>query len=422
MLVVGMLNRSVLSIPSEIWYKVDRRYREGNVANTEDIPEGLLEDLRQASILVDEDLDEKSYVRARSFVSRASRETFGLIVVPTMACNMGCHYCFESKPESDGGISPAVESRISEFVLEKLHDPLTKVFHLRWFGGEPTLEIDKVVRITEMVRNLCFIEEKRFQADIITNGFSLDRQQAMRLKESGVSAAQVTFEGDRRKHDKIRRTKSMGSYDTIVNNILESSDIIEFSGRVHVAPYSINTIPQLLNDLKEKGVDRLLKSIYFAPLFNYKQGQDSRQFSSGDPLYLSSKDFSEHEISLLKTAKGLGFSILDPLDVDYGVCTALRENTAVMNTDGSLTKCYLDAGDEAEIFGSIVDPKTKDNNIAKWRDADFSQDAVCSECTFSPVCLGGCTKHASSTSSKEMICTSLKFNYEKTIPLFYGET
>lgn len=418
-LVVGLLRRAVFEVSSEFWKALSGLHEK--VSGTLDaVPPDLVRALVDARILVEKDFDELAHARAQSLLARGRPDTFGLIIVPTMSCNMGCHYCFEDKPEDDGGLSASVSEDLLTFAEDKLSNPRLRTFHLRWFGGEPMLEIDRVLEITQALNRLTAKHGRHFRADIVTNGYGITRACGARMREAGIQAAQITFEGDQRKHDKIRRLSKAGSFDGIIASLKAAGDLLEFTARVHVAPYSVDTIPELLRQLHAEGLHKVLKAIYFAPIFNYRQNDPKRNFQENSGLYMSSREFAAHETELLVQAQQLGFAIPDPLDVDYGVCTALRENTAVMNVDGSLSKCYLDAGDHKEAYGGLTGGVDRPQNLQKWRAADFAVDPECAACTFAPVCLGGCDKHARAAPDKAMICTSLKYNYEDVLRLHHA--
>ncbi len=416
-ILVGLLKRCIVELGEYEYERLCSHLESDRIS-----PEiaDLATALNESLILVDDEFDEQAYVVRQSRIARLAPDTFGMIIAPTMSCNMGCHYCFEQKPESDGGMTEAVVERLESFVHSRISDSGVKSLYLRWFGGEPLAQPGLVVSLSERLREMAHSLDVGFSGDVVTNGYFLTKELSQNLFDVGLRSIQVTLDGARRRHDRIRRDKSGGSsYDRIVAAILEAPDGLSFSMRIHVAPYNEAEIPELLKDLKRLGLDKRLGTLYFAPLFNYRQNDGTRQFQNGNPLYLSSKQFAERQVELHRLALSLGFRMPDPLDADYGVCTALRENTVVVNPDGSLTKCYMDAGDANEIFGSIDMPSLQPENQQKWRDTQFQDDDSCRECKFNPICLGGCAKQASQADDKTMVCTPLKYNAEELIPLHY---
>lgn len=416
-ILVGLLKRCVVELGENEYDRLCSQLESGHVSSE---IAGLATALNENLILVDDEFDEQAYVVRQSRLARLAPDTFGMIIAPTMSCNMGCHYCFEQKPEADGGMSEAVVERLESFVRTRISEAGVKSLYLRWFGGEPLAQPDLVMNMSERLREIARSLDIGFSGDVVTNGYYLTEKLSQDLFGAGLRSIQVTLDGARRRHDRIRRDKSGGSsYDRIVAAILGAPDGLSFSMRIHVAPYNEAEIPELLKDLQRLGLDKRLGTLYFAPLFNYRQNDGARQFQNGNPLYLSSKQFAERQVEFHRFALSLGFRMPDPLDADYGVCTALRENTVVVNPDGSLTKCYMDAGDTNEVFGSINAPDLQPENQQKWRDTQFQDDDSCRECKFNPICLGGCAKQASQADDKTMVCTPLKYNAEELIPLHY---
>ena len=63
-----------------------------------------------------------------------------LTLVPTIACNLRCPYCFEkSKPK--GVISNETCDKIIDFIKRDKRNPC---LDLNWFGGEPLLAINQI--------------------------------------------------------------------------------------------------------------------------------------------------------------------------------------------------------------------------------------------------------------------------------------
>ena len=80
------------------------------------------------------------------------------------------------------------------------------------------------------------------------------------------------------------------------------------------------------------------------------------------------------QIELLTKAKKLGFQLKDWLDVSYGICTAVKAGTMVVNPEGSLFKCYLDVGDESEAFEHLASNKKNESNASKWLNVELPKD------------------------------------------------
>ena len=417
--VTGLLRRSVFEINKSDWNRVENWLSSSTHHKPSDLSE-LINELEEAKVIVPAGFEELYYVVQRSLTARSLSDSFGLVIVPSMSCNMNCHYCFEEKSDETKLDDKTLEQLV-KFTETQIDNARTKRLHVRWFGGEPLNDPNLVKTATSKLSDLCKKLGKSISGDLVTNGYNLTGELASKLSDLGLSSAQVTFEGEKRQHDKIRRVSKGGSYDRLIQNIVDASQHMEIRARIHVAPYNQEGIPNLLNHFSDLGLQDHLEYLYFAPLFNYDQSKKDSAFKSRSMLFLNSRDFSEQLVRLSRIAKKLGFRLADPLDTDYSVCTALREYTAVVNPDGGLARCYMDAGDKLETYGTLGDGVVNDANLSKWRNSMFSNDPECRECKFAPVCLGGCAKEVMNGADKSLICTPLKYKIDEVIPLHYSD-
>lgn len=415
--VTSLLTRSVFKLDSKIWSHIEESANTESVCSEVDTQ--LFDQLTKSLVLVDSDFDELGFVMEQTAIARAIGDTFGLVIVPTMGCNMKCHYCFEDKSDKRS-LSDQNVSALVAFAADQLADNRLKGLHVRWFGGEPLNNLRLLDDVSKQLKSLCDGLGKRYSADVVTNGFQMSRKVAIQLAANSVNSVQITFEGDREYHDRVRFVGQEGSYDQLVKNIQDSADLFDIRLRVHVAPHTVDRIKNLLADLAEQGINDLVRYVYFAPLFNYDQSKKDSAFKSNPKLFMTSEAFASCQVELHRRAKMLNFELPDPLDADYGVCTALREYTAVVNPDGSLAKCYMDAGDSTETYGTLLDGLTNGSNQTKWRSMVFANDEECRECKFAPVCLGGCAKQVMNGADKDVVCTPLKYNMNELLPIHYG--
>jgi uncharacterized protein len=418
-LLTNLLSRQVMEVPDSVL-----RFLESVDASFDPAPlrgreRRLLETLLAGLYVVPADFDEWQYVRARHRSERDETSRFNLIVAPTMGCNMGCHYCFQRR--RDEQFEESRDGALVGYVADATRS--CESLHVQWFGGEPLLALADIRRLSRKLAALMADAGKPYSAEVITNGFLLTEAAAKELAALGVVDAQFTLEGMRRTHDRVRKqADGTGSFDRIVENMVAASRHLAVTLRVHVAPYSLESVLELLPYLAGLGLQRRLKKLYFSPLFNYRAGLAAKgQFALEPRKFMGSAEFAAVQTQLLALAKRLGFPADDPLDVSYGLCTGVKTASAVVNPDGSLAKCYLDAGEADAAHGAVDGSRPRPEKLAWWHDYDFSTDEECRSCKFAPVCLGGCPKQNASQADKRTICTPLKFNFHDRMRLHYGE-
>lgn len=419
-MLVGLRRRNIVVTERSAYERLRVSLEENTVIDQE--YQTLFDELLDSRIIVDEKEDELTSVAIESMAARAISDTFSVIMVPTIGCNLRCNYCFQSHGAHAKAEAYIEDESLRRYLLPVLESGRFANLHLRWFGGEPLTAMQSIEKITAGMKVLCGSLGLRYSADVVTNGTLLTRSVAEKLFELHAKDIQVTFDGHRRVHNGVRRGPNfLETYDILLNNLEAAADLLRIRVRIHVAPYNFSGIKDLLLDLKTRDLQTRLKSIYFAPLFDYRQEGKSVAFQAAHQKFMSSEHFARSQVELHRMALEMGFSLPDPLDVDYGVCTALRENTVVVNSDGSLTKCYMDAGDPEEAFGHLSEEVHRPLKKSIWRDTNFAKDDDCRSCDFAPVCLGGCAKQGQHGADKSMICTPLKYNYRDLLRLHFSD-
>jgi len=121
---------------------------QGQVANGH---ERLLERLVRARALVPIDADEVENLQHRYQRSRHDPTHLGLTVVTSLGCNFDCPYCFESK--SPALLEERVGVALRKLLVDRLDDLST--FAVTWYGGEPLLARDALLRLATEFRDTC---------------------------------------------------------------------------------------------------------------------------------------------------------------------------------------------------------------------------------------------------------------------------
>ncbi|MBT3311508.1 MAG: radical SAM protein [Desulfobacterales bacterium] len=139
----------------------------------------------------------------------------------TNSCNLRCSHCYQEKYSGD---EPDFQSMM--YILKQYEDLLslwrlnykTPVKgHITITGGEPFLRKDFYDLL-----NVFYEKRSIFSFAILTNGTLIDRQDAEKISKLNPAFVQVSFEGDRLTHDKIRGQGSFDSMNTAVKHLVRS--------------------------------------------------------------------------------------------------------------------------------------------------------------------------------------------------------
>ena len=123
-----------------------------------------------------------------------------LTILPNEKCNFRCEYCYESLKQ--GQMNNETIDSIILFVKKNIHK--YNSLHVSWYGGEPLLSLDIIVKLSQKFIEICKEHKKYYFASITTNGYCLDLNTFKTLRKCNVLSYQITLDGYKDTHDKQR--------------------------------------------------------------------------------------------------------------------------------------------------------------------------------------------------------------------------
>lgn len=308
---------------------------------------------------------------------------FHVIINPTLNCNFNCWYCYENHNKPMVMALEIIE-KTKTFLHKICSDSKFSTIKLSFFGGEPLLQYERVIRPLLIYFNE--LRKLRPFTSIIhftTNGYLLNKERISELKKFGVKSFQITLDGNQEKHDSTRHLISgIGSYDRIINNI----DYIIEAGMYVIL--RINYTSDNFNSLRD----------IFNHYQNIKDDYKRRIIISLNQVWQDKGNLSESEIEKLhKLVDDAGLTSLHDLnDGRYQyACYADKRNQAVINYDGLIYKCNARdfTTDNSE---GVLD----ENGEIIWNDKFLKRMNIrfknpsCTNCYLLPLCNGGCRQYA----------------------------
>jgi uncharacterized protein len=393
----------------------------GCIARSNPLLEKVLRILKKHRFIIDYNVDEMAEIR-QSYTCACTDDTLRLTIIPTISCNMCCHYCYEGTAKNIPGWKLREEQwgRVIEFADQRLQKGGNIIVH--WFGGEPLLQKKSIYRLSENLMALAEKKEASYAAWITTNGYNLDALTAAKLKDCKVKKVQITFDGSKPYHDQVRfivnKSIHSGSYDRLINNILASSDILRFVLRFHVTPSNLDSFQQLVEDLAAKGLPS--KVAYAAVhLIESVNPQDRHKSHQSKPETFSTREFASLETGLLRKLHEHGFKLKSPFAHASG-CMVDHKNHYLIDADGSLKQCDHYVGDPGSGYSNLYNQNIINNidNLTRWN-VDRFNNSDCLECSFFPVCLQGCLNRLIESDKKEKACPTIRYNWQDILPFFY---
>lgn len=314
-----------------------------------------------------------------------------LIILPAgEACNLDCIYCYEDHSSKKRMDSDSVK-KIMNFIKAKSAQKLD----IEYFGGEPMLNIKFIEELSESLKDNKII----FSASITTNGTLLTDRNLSRLYNSGVRSFQITIDGSKNLHNKLRvsRSKNLDSYESVcaaLRTISNSSyPDITCSVRINSNKHTIerNNLENFISDIKKiiPPSDRRF-FILPKPIGDYSSANLKSNLRAEDSY--CSKESTSEVVKLLEEAfSDQGYMLADPLLLTkkggYS-CYAGKANSFVINPDLDLFKCTVALDDPINHVGKIENngELNLNKNFDYWT-KDYS-DSNCSTCRVNNSCQG----------------------------------
>lgn len=365
--------------------------------------------------------DEMAILLQRLNAVRESTSSLTVTILPTVSCNFACPYCFEGVDKHSVMMPENIQDTFIDW-LEAHSDGLESL-NVAWFGGEPTLGLSVMEKLTDRILEICGRKDISYSASIVTNGSLLDVKMVQKLIELKVTDIQITLDGPKEVHDKARFFKSdgRGSYSLILDNVnrYQKECPITTVFRVNVDANNEEHCFRLIDDLAEELDDTENISLYFAPInASTEMCQHISKFT------LEALHYAELETRLVEHAVSKGLMRHSLPNSDTNICAAGRKNSLALSPNGDVHKCWETVTVKKYKIGNITDPSFDLHTSAKaWTDWSPLEEQACRECSILPVCLGECPyrfrfKENYSGNSAKNLCPSIKYNIDNKLKLY----
>jgi len=312
-----------------------------------------------------------------------------LTVVPTLACNFGCSYCYEKKDPAYMK-EETIEAFI-KFIDQRMAQLRPRLLQLTWYGGEPLLVPRILERLIIEFLRLCKKYDTQLTSGIITNGSLLNEANFQLLKRGNLGFVQVTIDGDEKTHNQLRPFREgKPSYQAVVQNIDRLIGRVAIGIRLNIQRR--NSSPEQIRlsllALKERGWFGKDKNTVLG--FGFVRRYTP--FCGGcKEDYLDPKTFSD----IILAANQIAIELDIPINIYpklASVCTALAMNSYCIGPEGEIYKCWSSIGNPAEILGNVRNPEDLygKKEFLRWLSWSPFRKAKCRKCSYLPICLGGC--------------------------------
>jgi uncharacterized protein len=359
--------------------------------------------LGEAGILVEDEAADGA--RLRTFLERANEgipETLYVLLMPTLACNLACTYCFQKDHPATGRMQTDTEAATLEWILRKVDETASRTLAIHYFGGEPLTRKDLLLRSAEVFSSAMKARGGEFRWEITTNGIGLTVDFVRALLAFGPGTIKITLDGDQETHDAARVWRSgKGSFEEIFERTREVARACpEVALRLggNFQPGQLASYERLLDKLEAAGLAGAFELIRFKPVVA-TQGDDEGTCTS----CARSQDLSEQERTLADSVARRGLSRTPPRKTPTGPCQLHWKRSYVIDPEGRVYKCPAVAGKPELAVGHVQMPRAKEKlapllELRPWE--------KCGACPYLPVCVGGCLggKYLETGRKDEVFC------------------
>lgn len=324
-------------------------------------------------------------------------DTLRLIVVTTTACNFRCVYCYENHASSLT-IDDAFQANLLNAIADYKERYGFKRLIIEWYGGEPLLLYERLLGFTKDLNRWCEQNEILYQYTATTNGYYLTGERYETLCRLGFIRFQVTVDGFRETHNKLRASLRQGedTWSVIVGNLL---DIKASAGKAHIllrANYNFELLSYLeayLSFLYENFNSEKFQ-IFFYPIKRWGGEGDADIEILDDSLLLSASSVILKAMTDAHLRSGF---YINRLNLFSQICYAGDARSFFINVNGDIQKCSLTPNPENRyaVIGSIAKGRFDFNEAYNFMfctpDYELMREKGCLACTYLPLCYGlGC--------------------------------
>ena len=355
---------------------------------------------------------------------REDTHALKVTVLTTLQCNFACDYCFQGDHGDHNLFAQKMTleqaADVVDWIEKRLDTLRPERFILTLFGGEPLLNLPVAYYLAERCFEACKARGVDQKVSIITNGLLLTEEVVDRLLPVGLMGVKITLDGDRDTHNRMRPLRGkQGTFDRIVENMRRVGPKVPLTVGGNFDESSADSYPALLDFLREQEFADQIVKVNFKPIIKQTAATPPAPVTNlkgiipltavstnGKPLNgtcmtsagagtavgraCDSCHFVDEKMSFLREeTRRRGFPTPD--GVHMGPCEIHRKHAYTIGPDGALYACPGFTGEATQSTGHI------DGRQESWRMSAAERfDALapyknCGDCSFIPVCAGGCS-------------------------------
>jgi uncharacterized protein len=373
------------------------------------LDDSLTARLRRNGFLINKDFDEVEVIRERYETARGNAPIV-LLLTTTLDCNLGCYYCYE--PRTRAALQVRNIEQIVNIAHERLQQSGKRSLHVDWYGGEPLLNLEFLEKASMALQAFCSTESIRYHASVVSNGTSWPEEVGAFVERHRIRQVQISIDGMKMNHDKRRRFRKgyspkhqASSFDRAVRLIDRLLQYTRVDIRFNADPGNQHDLPAFIDFAKARG--------WFEAPFRCKLLVAKLSAYSERSEFMRRRMLAPAEFDALLTIarEKLPADAREDEELVNGfpfpktsVCSALARDSSVIGADGLEYRCGLQVGEPHRAVGRLGGSGQGEIFLDRqwWEAFDPTKQPTCSQCSFLPLCWGGCPKRHLERSQADM--------------------
>jgi uncharacterized protein len=327
-------------------------------------------------------------------------------------CNLRCRYCYAASNGSNQ------KHRLMSFEMARaavdylvLQSGRRKHLSITFFGGEPLLNFDCIVRTVEYTQQVGPKLRKSFDFSVSTNGTLLDESKRRFLAEHRFTML-ISIDGYREMHNWQRPFDGgAGSYDVMMENALQMlalwgarGEAWRVKARANMTSRFYDT-DRVVGALESAGFTTIgLSAIY------PHCGDDYGGVAISDEQWERLEDYYDRTLDIIlgclqrgdplppyaRRWLGKNFENVSRPIGTLGLRCGVGRNTNAVDCDGNLFPCHRYVGLDPYVIGDIFHGLDHDRTLRYYRACNETAWEACQVCWLRSICAGGCPWERSS--------------------------
>ena len=353
----------------------------------EDLPanDPMVKQLYDRGFVVENDLDE--FKKAKEIIDNIDKQRdiqLSCLVYVTDQCNFRCVYCPEA--HLNNNLPDSKWNALYKYVERSIKEENKKIVLIDFFGGEPLLQINKILEFLERMKILS--EEYNVEMDFhfTSNGYLLTPEIYDKLVKLNFSYFfQITLDGFAEQHNKNRPlVNGAGTWEKIVEN-LKYINTVDDKTRILLRT---NVGPDNQHILKE--FHEWANSTFTHKKFKFHIERVGRYSDRVDEAYVYNNTFDELVNLEIQTSETVETNELFGFGILSAECHVAKKGFFALAVNGNVYKCennYLYDEFHDRPIGYLNDDGyiTYTKDIKEIETYEYEK---CETCKIYPICAG----------------------------------